>query len=337
MRQTQRTAFRRYTNWTTSLFLALLLPIGILGSVFPEQQFELLGRVVFPGGHPFQGAVPVAVIDGVRVPFSANTLVDAGGKFKFKRLQAGTYRLAIFVPRWGEVSRTIEIGPSLADPEGRIRIEIQFDLSKVDKSSATVSVWELTVDPKALKEYRKAVDCLERWDAACAARRFEKAVVVDPSFAAAWNELGKIAYQAKDYPEAERLFRKALEVAPDAFLPRVNLAGAVYSQGRIEEALELNLEAVMIKPDDPTARSQLGQCYLKLGRLEEAERELKLAKGIDPAHFSCPQIFLAEIYLANGNSSAAVEELEQFLELHPDSRLGEQVRKWLENIRPVPE
>jgi hypothetical protein len=38
----------------------------------------------------------------------------------------------------------------------------------------------------------------------------------------------------------------------------------------------------------------------------------------NPAHFSHPQLFLAEIHLRNGDRSAAAEALEDFLRHHPD-------------------
>ena len=47
-------------------------------------------------------------------------------------------------------------------------------------------------------------------------------------------------------------------------------------------------------------------------------REVAEALEMDPAHFSHPQLFLAEIHLRRGDKQSAVADLESFLKHHPD-------------------
>ena len=105
------------------------------------------------------------------------------------------------------------------------------------------------------------------------------------------------------------------------------------SAGKMQESLQYNLLAVKAKPEDALAHAQLGQSYFFLGRLDMAEVELKKAKALDPAHFSYPQLVLAEIYARQQNPSSAVMELEEFLKLHPDSDRAPSLRTLIQKLQ----
>jgi tetratricopeptide (TPR) repeat protein len=58
--------------------------------------------------------------------------------------------------------------------------------------------------------------------------------------------------------------------------------------------------------------------YFYAGQLDAAEKYLKAAKQIDPAHFSHPQLLLAEIHLRRNEREAAANELQDLITRHPD-------------------
>eukprot|EP00611_Tribonema_gayanum_P004649 TRINITY_DN13847_c0_g1_i4.p1 TRINITY_DN13847_c0_g1~~TRINITY_DN13847_c0_g1_i4.p1 ORF type:complete len:274 (+),score=51.14 TRINITY_DN13847_c0_g1_i4:180-1001(+) len=58
---------------------------------------------------------------------------------------------------------------------------------------------------------------------ALAIANFEKAARLNPDNAIAWNWLGVIARENKDYPRAEAAYKKALEVKPDYAAAHLNL------------------------------------------------------------------------------------------------------------------
>jgi Tfp pilus assembly protein PilF len=146
-----------------------------------------------------------------------------------------------------------------------------------------------------------------------------RAVEIAPQFSAAWNQLGTIAYQTRQFSDAETNFRKALAANPEAFEPLVNLGGVLLNLGRLREALGYNQQAVARRPNDALANSQLGLSYFELDEMDLAEKYLKAAVQIDPAHFSHPQLPLAEIYIQRGDRVSAVQALRSFLDRHPDS------------------
>ena len=327
----------KVTRSPIPLRTVLVLVFGLsfsLATAFSEDTYEFRGRVLQPDGKSFRDALASAFLQGATTPFTTRTLAGRDGKFKFKQLRAGMYTLIITVPLWGEMRRTIEIGPSFADAKGRIEETFYLEERYTRDDKYTISASQLTVPDRALREYGKAADRLEKHEVSRAIEHLKRAVELAPQFAAAWNYLGTIAYHAGDYRQAEEYFREALEQDADAYWPLVNLGGALIAQQREEEAVTVNERAVQARPGDALAHSQLGQCYFSLRRLEDAERHLRQAKALDPRHFSFPQLVLAELYQQRGDDPALIHELEEFLEYHPDSDRAPEITEWLNRVRP---
>jgi tetratricopeptide (TPR) repeat protein len=297
-----------------------------------RKSYQVIGRVLQSDGHPFPNIAPVVSLHGAVTPFSAKVPVARDGQFRFKDIPAGTYVLVATLPQIGERRKTIEVGPSFADSRGRVTVAIEISGIAVRASDHLVSTVELSVPSTAREEYSKAHAALARRDIEGARACLLKAVGIAPHFASAWNMLGTIAYQTRQYQQAEEYFREALKQNPSAYSPLVNLGGALLAQNKIEESLAVDLEAVKAMPGDALAHSQLGSSYFSLGRLDEAEIQLKEAKAIDPAHFSFPQLVLIEIYARKNQPEAAAAEIREFMKLHPDSDWIPKLREALEKL-----
>jgi hypothetical protein len=317
------------------LFVALIvgLAVAAAASAQDKKHYQVVGRILQSDGTPFYEAIPVVFLNGAYTPFHAQASVGSDGSFKFGKILPGTYTLAAAVPRLGEMRRTIEVGPGFADSKGKVIADIAFDRTVSLKKKDSVSAAELSVSEGALREFRKAQDCLSRRDVPGAIERLKKAVELSPQFAVAWNLLGTIAYQTGKFEQAEGYFRRALQQDSELYAPLVNLGGALLALKRDQEALDVNLNAVKTMPGDALAHAQLGKNYYYLGRLDEAETHLKRAKTLDPSHFSCPQIVLIEIYVKRNQLRAAIGETEEFLKLHPDSEYVPRLRQLLEAAR----
>lgn len=315
------------------ILCSLAVMLAVLTSAWAaERSFGLRGQI-----EPAPGRASVT-LEGADAPFTASTVTDSKGRFRFQELAPGPYTVTVFVPGVGIVRRTVEVSPSLADAEGRITVTIPFSPSDASASGAlkgrsTVSLRELSIPQRAREEYNEAEKRLSKRDVAGAVKHLKRAVELAPQFALAWNRLGTIAYHAGNYEQAEKYFRQALEQQPDAFSPAVNLGGVLLNLGRYGEALKYNQYAVETSPEDALANAQLGMSYFFLGQHDEAVRYLNVAKRLDPSHFTNPQVMLAEIYLRRSDRQSAIKELEEFLALHPDSVEAEKVRKHLERLK----
>jgi len=275
---------------------------------------------------------------GASAPFQAQTQSDDGGRFHFRNLRAGAYTVAVYMPGRGEARQTVEIGPGTADSERRVNLTLQFKDSDFVYNDAvrrrnTVSTKQLAIPEAALREYQDAGKDLEKHDVESAVKRLEHAVHLAPQFAAAWNDLGTIAYQTQQYDRAEKCFRTALEQDPNAYEALVNLGGVLINTRKLDEALMYNQDAVLLRPNDALANSQLGLAYFATGNFDLAVKYLEAARRIDPSHFSHPQLVLAEIHLRRGENGAAAEALEDFLQHHPDFPTAEKIRETIAKLR----
>lgn len=299
--------------------------------------YELSGHLVSPKPPAFHRALGEAALYGANTPFFAAARIDLAGHFRFRKLQAGPYTLVISIRSHGDVRQTVEIGPGTADPRGRVRLRLEFKDSDFtlanDLRRFTVSVKESTIPKRALRDYEEAQKDLSRHAVDSAVKRLEDAVDRAPQFAMAWNNLGTIAYQTRNYARAEECFRQALREDPHSYEALVNLGGVLVNLQKLDEALDRNVQAVALRDNDALAQAQLGMTYYLLGNLELAKRHLERARDLDPAHFSNPQLLLAEIDVRQGDPRAAAAVLDDFLAHHPDWPQASQVRRNISDLR----
>jgi tetratricopeptide (TPR) repeat protein len=304
---------------------ALLLMLALAPA-----EYRLRGRLE-------PGARAAITLHGSTRPYSDSAITLEDGRFEFRRLIAGTYTLSVFVPNKGEIRRTVEVGPGTAGDKGFVEVTVALEESAFVRAPAVkahmVSARELAIPEKAKRLYQDAQRRLNKRDAAGAAAKLEEAVKVSPEFAVAWNTLGTIYYQTRQYEKAEKAFRASLEADANAYEPLVNLGGVLLSLDRPDEALPYNLNSVITRPGDALANSQLGMNYFALGHVDLARKYLREAKRIDAAHFSHPQLLLAEIHLRAGDKASAADELEEFVRLHPDAPDAAAYREAIKKLR----
>ena len=292
--------------------------------------YELSGRIL-----PKSRAA--VSLFGTTSPYSESTFVFPGSTFHFRKLPAGAYTIVIFMRSRGEARRTIEVGPGTADRHGRVSLKLDLKDSDFVLASAlnrhVVSTRQLSVPEAALRAYRDAQRDLSKRHVDAAVKHLEDAVERAPQFSAAWNNLGTLAYQTGNYARAEECFRESLAQDPDSYEALVNLGGVLVTLHNLDEALDRNALAVEERPNDALAQSQLGMTYYLLGQLDLAKKHLESARQIDPAHFSYPQLLLAQIHFRQGDPRAAADVLEDFLAHHPDWPHAEAVRKMIDQSR----
>jgi tetratricopeptide (TPR) repeat protein len=290
---------------TVVLYLVLLLA--------PPPQFQVVGEVLSQEGTQWQWAE----IESIDRRFVDYTDVDRDGKFVFKKVPEGLYKLMIGGAGHGEQQRTIEVRPAFAGPRGRIDVKIDVKDRPAAKDNLKVGVAALAVSPKAIDELRRAYDA--RGDVEKARRHLQKAIEISPNFEEALNNLGTYYYRDGRFDTAANLFQRALKANPSSFSAQVNLGGALISLGDYARSLDEKLKAVAMRPDDALAQAQTGESLFYLKRYDEALTHLEKTKQLDPMSFTLPGIFIAQIRQIQGNAAAAIAEYREFLKVHPGS------------------
>lgn len=107
-----------------------------------------------------------------------------------------------------------------------------------------------------------------------AKHEFEEELKVDPANAAAEYQLGEMASEARDWPEAISRFENAIRINPQAAMAYIGLGRTLVSAGRATEAVAPLERAVKLEPGNPDAHYQLAFAYRHAGRDQDAEREL---------------------------------------------------------------
>jgi tetratricopeptide (TPR) repeat protein len=312
---------------------ALLLAVAPLGAASRPRRFELVGQIVSSEPRLFVQAPRFVALFPTNSRRVSRTTVDSKGRFRFKKLEQGTYVLVFGVPRSRPARRTVEIGPSMADNRGRVTTSLVFERRGVTGRSFAVPADQLAVPESARVEFFRGREYLARDETDRARAAFLKAAEIAPQFALAWSSLGNLELQAGQYEEAERAFRRAIDLNPAFYASMLNLGTTLLALGRLDDALAIHLRAVKARPDDPQAEAQLGHTYFRMKRFGEAEAALRRVKALEPEHFTFPQLTLAQIAVGRSDYPAAVRELEEFLRLHPDSESAAEARGALEVAR----
>jgi len=198
----------------------------------------------------------------------------------------------------------------------------------------------------------------QRGDQARAIEQFQRAIRLDPKYAAPRILLGASLLATGRIPEATRSLEKAVKLQPGEPLARLQLAKAYERGNNFAGVVEQYHALREIAPQEPEYAYQLGNAYLRLaawcyqeiarinprsarayqataetyrmrGRTDIAIRAFQRAAAADPR---LPEIHLAlaEIYFEQGEPDAARQEIEQELEIVPESANAMALKKKIE-------
>jgi len=146
--------------------------------------------------------------------------------------------------------------------------------------------YAMDAPPAALAAYGEGVEALWLGDSVTAAPALERAVEVDPGFAAAWLRLSDAYADLGFRDKAVEAARRAVGELPEpagrlGYEARAQLAGL---SGEPERAREILAALVERWPEDLEARVDLGETLGEEGRLAEARAELERVVERDANH-----------------------------------------------------
>jgi tetratricopeptide (TPR) repeat protein len=107
-----------------------------------------------------------------------------------------------------------------------------------------------------------------QWEDAIEAYR--RVVGIDPSYAAAWNNLGLLLHRMGRFDDARVAYVAALEQDPRCCEAAYNLGSLAEDRAETDEAVARYVEALEIKPDYADAHFNLAGALARAGRGDEA-------------------------------------------------------------------
>jgi len=130
-------------------------------------------------------------------------------------------------------------------------------------------------DPRVEKLYREAKDAQARGDQAEAIAKYESILKAAPRLGAAYNNLGLIYFQQRNFRQAIAVLEKGLAVDPKMASASALLGISLYETGDYAKA-RARLEATLrFNPKDNNAELFLANDLIKLGDPEAAARHLQ--------------------------------------------------------------
>lgn len=152
---------------------------------------------------------------------------------------------------------------------------------------------------------------------------FKQAIILNPSMARAYDNLGLCYFYRNDNALAIENYKKSIELDrnashPSAW-PHINLAITLEFLNQLDEA-EANLrEAIRLDPALAQAHYQLGIVLETRGQSNTAVDALREAARLDAAYAE-PHYALARIYHKLGQATLAQQEVHIYTRLHAHSQ-----------------
>src|SRR3989454_373386 len=138
----------------------------------------------------------------------------------------------------------------------------------------------------SVRQIREALTALRRQDPAQwedAIGAYRRVVAIDPTYAAAWNNLGLLLHRMGRYDEAQTAYASAIEQDPRCCEAAYNLGSLHEDRGAVEEAITDYRRALELAPDYADAHFNLAGALARNGRDGEAikhwQRYLELDSG----------------------------------------------------------
>lgn len=169
----------------------------------------------------------------------------------------------------------------------------------------------LTLPSVAVVFNNRGYTLLEAGDLTGAQRAFQRAVSIDPDYAAAYYNLADAYVEIAEYDRAVPFYTQALVLDRTLDLAYNGLGHVFILQGEPERAIHVLYGGLTVAQDDVARTalwSNLGQAYLATGRYSEAEMALEQAIALNQQE--------ATAHCALGLTAEALEDLESDIILH---------------------
>lgn len=170
-----------------------------------------------------------------------------------------------------------------------------------------------TTNKKAIEHYERGVRQNEKGDYEAAIALWQRALSLQPSFAAAHVAMGTAHYNRRQYEKARLAYEKAIAIkpSPQAYIGLGHIYW--YHDSNTIKALSEYRRALELAPNDAGANYYAGKALSVFGAYDEAIETLERAVELEPTS-PHPHENLAISYLATGQSGKAKSQWKLLME-----------------------
>jgi DNA-binding transcriptional MerR regulator len=174
----------------------------------------------------------------------------------------------------------VTIGEDTWEPESGQRV---LDLGIAGERAAVVAVprrSEPTIADATASDWYAYADQIEAVDAGGAEAAYRRALALDPSFAEAHVDLGRLLHAGGAVSEALEHYERAHELDPTDATTLFNLGVAYDDLRRDDEAVSAYRRALDLAPRFADARFNLATVYERMGQVSLAVQELRAYRDL---------------------------------------------------------
>jgi Tfp pilus assembly protein PilF len=208
-----------------------------------------------------------------------------------------------------------------------------------DAAGSTVSATTTTASPDAMKRFNKARSEWLGKNIDGAEKDLQKAVQIDPKFADAWYQLGKLE-QIKNSPDALNAYEKSVAADPKFISPYEGIAEQAAMQKKWQDVVNATTADLKL---DPAGTPQIWYFdalgHLNIGDSDTAQASAEKSLAMDPQHLAPnTEQLLAVILAGKGEYAEALHHLQNsltYVKPGPNADLIKQQIAQLEKVVPA--
>ena len=196
----------------------------------------------------------------------------------------------------------------------------------------TVSFTSLSAPKNAQRAVRRGLDSIRKRRYEEALGSFRRAVDLDPKYAEAWLDLGKLQAAQGEPDAARRSFDASIRADSQFVPPYIQISLLELNAGRWQQLADVTDHAAGLDPFSfPEAFYLNAVARFNLHQMEEAERSARKAEALDTRH-RFPQVshLLGMILAQRRDFAAAAAAFRDYLRLAPQAKDAVAIRSQAE-------
>jgi Flp pilus assembly protein TadD len=327
----------RYQRWIAPVFCTLLLTSAqaqLRGAMGGSSSGSVHVHIVFDNDRPAGPNLQVRLMDGSSGTPIATSYTNASGQADFVGVRLGVYHVTVS----GDGIEATD--SSTFDVDERKVTQSQYVIVRaIDDSgnnparpkSGMVSAGELNISPKARKEFDKANEAMAQQDWKKALQLLNKAIAVDPNYAAAYNNLGVLYARMNDDAHEQAALEKAISLDDHLAAAYVNLAKLCLREKNFPQAETMLGKAASVDPNNAESLMLLADAQFMDRHYDAAIASAREAHALPNGHPAFVHYIAARAYDQENRREEAVAELQIFLKEEPTGVRADRARAVLQS------
>jgi len=285
--------------------------------------------VTFPDGRPCNVAAHVQLMSSAGLSVAAETYTSEHGEAELYNVAAGTYHLVVS----GQGIETADSGVFEIDPRKSSQSVYVTVTRTPDENQpsatgggATVSAADLHIPENAAKEFDKATPLMAQHEWKKAIDHLNRAVVIYPQYAAAWNNLGAAYARLGDSAHEREALEKAVSLNDHFAAAFVNLAKLAISDRDLGRAEGLLDKAAASEPTNAQTLILLANVELLQQHYDAAIANCSKVHTLGAEKHALVHYIAGRALEHENRLPEAVTEFQAFLKEEPDGDRANAVR-----------